>query len=228
MKKIIFILSALVIMLTSCEKDNYDAPDAMLTGRVVYNGEAVGLKNGEVTVRLYEPGWELSSTTYINISVAQDGTFSASVFGGKTYKLVRVANIGPWENPTAADTITVKVDGNTEVDIPVTPYFSISASDISITNGVVNATMSVKQNSASSTIESVGLYVASNMIVDANNCKVKGEHLGAVITDLNNIHLSANLTDAMKKEGYLFARVGVKTVGVSQLIYSVPVKINVN
>jgi hypothetical protein len=52
--------------------------------------------------------------------------------------------------------------------------------------------------------------------------------LGAAITDLNNIHLSANLTDAMKKEGYLFARVGVKTVGVSQLIYSVPVKINVN
>ena len=44
MKAISKIFSALLlvmIVITSCTKDNYDAPESMLTGKVVYEGEAL-------------------------------------------------------------------------------------------------------------------------------------------------------------------------------------------
>ncbi|MCS3164239.1 hypothetical protein NXW62_05005 [Bacteroides fragilis] len=47
MKTISKIFSVLLLgamMFTSCMKDNYDAPESMLTGRVMYNGEALQLQ----------------------------------------------------------------------------------------------------------------------------------------------------------------------------------------
>lgn len=90
----------LVVCFTSCELDNYEAPNINLVGKVVYNGRQIYVRNNQVTFRLYEPGWELSSSTYMDVQVAQDGTFSAGVYAGKTYKLIRQNNLGPWVNPT--------------------------------------------------------------------------------------------------------------------------------
>ena len=50
MKTISKIFSVLLLgamMFTSCMKDNYDAPESMLTGRVMYNGEALQLRGKE-------------------------------------------------------------------------------------------------------------------------------------------------------------------------------------
>lgn len=50
MKTISKIFSVLLLgamMFTSCMKDNYDAPESMLTGRVMYNGEALQLRGNE-------------------------------------------------------------------------------------------------------------------------------------------------------------------------------------
>ena len=227
MKKIVLILSAIIFIFTACEKDNYDAPNIMLTGRMVHNGEAVGLKHGEVTFRIYEPGWELSSSTYVNVSVSQEGTFSANLFGGKTYKLIRVANMGPWVNPTSSDTITVTSKGDTQVDIPVEPFFTIPSSQITIDGGVAEATFSINQNISTATLEYAGLYVASNRLVDANNNQAQVTINEADITDMNNISLSVPLNDKMKNEGYVFARVGVKTAGYGQMLYSQAVRVDV-
>ena len=60
MKTISKIFSVLLLgamMFTSCMKDNYDAPESMLTGRVMYNGEALQLRGNEaVQLQLYQHG----------------------------------------------------------------------------------------------------------------------------------------------------------------------------
>ncbi len=232
MKKYIILLASIVFLFASCEKDNYDAPNAFLKGKIVYNGETLQLKHNEITLRLYEPGWELSNQTYLNVHVAQDGTFSANVFGGKTYKLVRVANVGPWENPTTSDTITITVKGNTDIEVPVKPFFTISSATASynMTSRIVSANLSVAQHDASKTIEHVGLYVSSTRFVDEKtiyNSKCSKTISGASIADLQNINIALDeaLPSNISYQEYMFVRVGVKTVGRSQMIYSEPMKI---
>ena len=48
---------ALSTLTLSCEKDNFDAPKASLTGQLVYNGEAIGLEYNKVNYELYQPGF---------------------------------------------------------------------------------------------------------------------------------------------------------------------------
>ena len=42
--KILFIAACVCFLLASCEYDNYDAPSAKLSGRVVYNDAPVGVR----------------------------------------------------------------------------------------------------------------------------------------------------------------------------------------
>ena len=54
MKKIYYLLSLLlVVCFTSCELDNYEAPNINLVGKVVYNGRQIYVRNNQVTFRLY-------------------------------------------------------------------------------------------------------------------------------------------------------------------------------
>lgn len=67
------------MMFTSCMKDNYDAPESMLTGRVMYNGEALQLRGKEaVQLQLYQHGYAKHDP--INVYVNQDGMYSANLF----------------------------------------------------------------------------------------------------------------------------------------------------
>ena len=49
--KLLYILPvALVAMLTSCKKDNYDEPSSKLSGRVVYQGQPLGFETSQDAV----------------------------------------------------------------------------------------------------------------------------------------------------------------------------------
>ena len=118
--KILFIVACVCFLLASCEYDNYDAPSAKLSGRVLYNDAPVGVRTNGTQLELWQDGYELY--TKIPVYIAQDGTFSASLFNGQ-YKLVRLSG-APWEDQPM-DTIRIEVKGNTVVDVPVKPYFII-------------------------------------------------------------------------------------------------------
>ena len=122
MKKItsFFTLLCCLLAISSCRYDNYDEPQSLLTGRVIYDGEPVCVRAGGAEFVLYQDGYALHNS--IPVYVNQDGTYSAVLFDGE-YKLVRMGN-APWERPTN-DTILIEVHGNTVQDIPVTPYFVI-------------------------------------------------------------------------------------------------------
>src|SRR6476469_9520926 len=120
-RKIIFSCILAPLLFTACKKDNKDAPQSTITGRVVYNGQPLQVKSNAVQLELWQNGYQLF--TKIPVYVNQDGTFSAKVFDG-TYKLTRLKGNGPWQDQT--DTILVQVKNSTAVDVPVTPYFTVS------------------------------------------------------------------------------------------------------
>ena len=75
MKKIIpfFIMICCLLAVSSCSYDNFEEPKATLTGRAIYDGEAVGVRSGSSEFALFQDGYALHGS--IPVYVAQDGSF---------------------------------------------------------------------------------------------------------------------------------------------------------
>lgn len=80
MKKIIpfFIMICCLLAVSSCSYDNFEEPKATLTGRAIYDGEAVGVRSGSSEFALFQDGYALHGS--IPVYVAQDGSYSVSLF----------------------------------------------------------------------------------------------------------------------------------------------------
>lgn len=212
----IFLIMMAAFVLTSCGLDNYDAPQSRLHGRITYNGETLGLRGtGEaVRLQLYQDGYELRDN--IQVYVGQDGTFEAMLFDGE-YKLVTRNQNGPWVN--TRDTIVVNLKGSAEVEVKVTPFFTISNETITLNGSVLNASFNVNKIVSTANIDYVTLLVSKTSFVDdATNIArkdFKDQQAGALNLSMD---MSGNANFAAAKA--LFARVGVRTVGADQAIYS--------
>ncbi|WP_145717739.1 DUF3823 domain-containing protein [Chitinophaga japonensis] len=210
-----------VMTITGCSKDNHDSPQSTLAGRVVYNGHPLSLRSNGVQLELWQDGFDLR--TKIPIYVTQEGAFSATLFDGN-YKLVQLNGNGPWVSST--DTIDITVSGHTEVDVPVTPYFIITSSTITQNGTNINASVRLTQVNNSLPLDAVSLYLGSTTIVDQVNSVAGASVAAADITDITQpVSLTAAIPTSLTAKGYLYARVGVKTAGVAELLYTVPVKV---
>lgn len=226
-KNIFYLFVLGVVALSGCTYDNYEPPKAYITGRVVYQNEPIGVRSNGVRLELYQRGYQLYNK--IDLYVAQDGTFSANVFDGE-YQITRLRGNGPWADQ--ADTIKVQVRGNTVVDVPVDPFFILKNEQIKKGNGTIEATFNLQRVNSSRQLERVNLYIGSTTIVDATNQSLNAQKAASAITSLDQpITLSVNIASlppSLAGKGYVFARVGVKTVGVAELAYSKPVRIQLN
>ena len=218
-------LLTVMVLAIACKKDNYEAPKSKLTGRVVYQGQALGVRSNGVQLELWQHGYQFFSK--IPVYINQDGTFSALLFDGD-YKLVRLKGNGPWADNT--DSIDVKVSGNTVVEVPVDPYFVIK-NETYQKNGTasVSSTFNIQQVNTSKTLEKVKLYLGQTVLVDENNNAASIERLAATIADLSQpVSLTVNIPAALVTKGYVYARLAVKTTGVAEYLYTQPVKITLN
>ncbi len=220
------ILLLLSVVFAGCEYDNYEAPKSMLQGRIVYNGEPIQVSTNEVNIELWEPGWQLKNR--IDVAVAQEGTYSASLFDAD-YKLMFRQNQGPFRmkfnTETNSDTILVNVRGNTVRDIEVLPYYMIRNPQITMTSGVITATASLEKiitDENARDVERVSLYLNRTKFVDQ-----RGEYnlartdiAAADIPDLNSVSLSVTVPELVRSQSFVYARIGVKMQGVEHLIYS--------
>ncbi|SEJ62271.1 Protein of unknown function [Dyadobacter koreensis] len=214
-------MMASAIALTGCEKDNYQQPKSVLKGRIVHDGQLIGVRSNGVQLELWQRGYQLF--TKIPVYVEQDGTFSASLFDGN-YKLVRLRGNGPWIDNS--DSIDVQLKGSLELDVPVTPYFVIRNDSYQKGEQAVSATFNLQQVNTSRQIERVNLYVGTTTIVDANNNAGNAQKVAADLTDLTKpVTLTANLSAALASRDYVFVRIGVKTAGVGEMIFGAPQKI---
>ena len=57
----IIILTIICSAFAGCEKDNFDAPKATLSGKVTYNGNAVGVRTNATQLELWQDGYALHS-----------------------------------------------------------------------------------------------------------------------------------------------------------------------
>lgn len=210
---------ALFTMFYGCEKDNFDPPASMLTGKVVYQNQPVGVRSNAAQLELWQYGFKLRNK--IAIYIDQDGTYSAALFNGD-YKLVRLAG-APWENQT--DTINITVKGSTVVDVPVVPYFILNNVNIQKGTGIITATFIVQKVSTTKNLELVRLYLGKTMITDQNNNLVSTSVAATAITLGQTVTVTATIPAALASADYLYARVGVKASGIGELYYTAPQKI---
>jgi len=232
MKALFHSLLAGALLLAGCSKDNVDPPKSQLTGRVVYQDQAVGVRSfgsqdlgatdriPPSMLELWQPGYAFFNK--IPVFVQQDGTFTAELFNGH-YKLVRSRGNGPWIDNT--DSIDVQLNGNMTLDVPVQPYFTIQNAESQKGDTAVAATCNVTKT-ATKDIDVVTLFISTTSIVDAvnnvNNFDFvnSGRKNGATITSLNTpVSLLAKIPPSFIGKT-LYARIGVKAAGVGEYIYS--------
>ncbi|WP_240485911.1 DUF3823 domain-containing protein [Anditalea andensis] len=220
-------------MLYSCEFDNYDEPSSILSGNIVYQGEPINVAINEVNLELWEPGWQLKNR--IDVIMNQDGSYSASLFNAE-YKLMFRQNQGPFRmitNPeTQSDTIVVNVNGNTNLDIEVMPYYMIRNPQIVLEGSVFNASANIEQiimGENARDVERVSLYVNQTMFVDnRGNYNLASRNLSAAdIEDMGNVNLSLEMPNLVRGQNFIYARIGVKIQGVEQLIFSPVQRFNI-
>ena len=205
----------LVASLTACDFDNYPAPDAELTGQLVYDGQPVGVRQNAIQLELWQDGYELRRE--IPVNVHQDGTFAAKLFDGE-YKLVLKQNTGPWRNDP--DTTVVMLNGSESLDVPVEPYFVATGESFTLDGTTLTATFDVSRVVEGSELEHVGLYVGESHFVDSRYNAARVEETADLETSSGRFTLTLDLADAFANEEQLFARVAVKTAGVEEMLYT--------
>ena len=246
LKSFLYIAAALVIALPACKKDNFDAPSSVLKGRIVYNGQVLGVRTptvnasggtttGGVQLELWQYGYQLF--TKIPVYVNQDGTFSASLFNGN-YKLVRLGG-APWQNNT--DSIDIKLDGTMDIDVPVVPFFTVTNASYTFNkaDSSITGTFTVNNVVAGRTLEVASLSVGPTTFVDVVNQVVnrdQGVAVGTQVSLVISVRPSNYPGDAQKarretlaamlNKGYAYVRIGAKTTGIGERIYSTVQKID--
>jgi hypothetical protein len=207
------VILAAILFLSSCGFDNYEQPNSTLTGNVVYNNQNVGVRGtgNAVQLELWQDGYELY--TSIPVYVTQDGTFSAALFDGD-YKLVSRSGNGPWVS--SQDTVRFTVKGNTTVDYPVTPFYTISNENFTLSGNQLTATFNVSQVAGNQPIERAVLVVNKTAFVDESAQIARTD-----ITDpgTGQITMTMELNSNVMSSVLLNARIGVKVQG-REAIYS--------
>lgn len=122
MKKLIY-TAFLFLMLFGCSIDNYESPNAVLSGKVIDNvtNEMVenGGANGGTVIHVFEG----NSRQPIICNSFPDGHFVNAAFFSGNYKIIA---IGAFK--MVSDTIHVSVSDNKEVEIKVLPNVRLKAS----------------------------------------------------------------------------------------------------
>ncbi len=208
----------------SCKKDNYDPPKTKLSGKLVYQGEAIQVEYDRVPFQLYQYGF--GKVGAIGGTFAPDGSYSMLLFNGD-YKFVIPNDQGPfiWKKlPSGApDSLSITLNGNQELDIEVTPYYMLRNAQLTAGAGRVSASFAAEQiitGADAKDIERVSLYINKTQFVSGANNIAFTDVAGSSVADMSNIMLEAAIPDIVPSQNYVFARVGLKIAGVEDMIFT--------
>lgn len=205
-------------ILISCDKlDNYDGPQETLTGRVIdeITGEPIVTEqpNG-FRIKLSEISWSDSPQPEYFWGKA-DGTFTNTKLFAGMYEISPVEGAFFPVEPQK-----VEVKGSVNVDFKVTPYLSVSASEIKRTDaGTLEVTYTIARSKVGDKILDSRVFVSTNPNVGAN----------IIISDLSPLKDLKEVADAdVLKTTYketitglqsgktYYVRVGARTDNVSK------------
>ncbi len=221
---------ALIVISASCSKDNYDAPSATFEGMISYQGEPINVEYNQVRFQLWQGGY--GKMTPIDVPIKQDGTFSSLLFNGQ-YTLTFPGGQGPYmtvHNGSQKDTLNLSINGNTNMNIEVMPYYMVRDPQFSYSGGTVSGSVKLDKiitDVNAKDIDRVYLYINTTQFVSgAGSAKVAESSVaGSAITDMNNVSLNVAVPTLTRTQNYIFARIGVKISGVEDMIFSPVVKL---
>lgn len=213
--KILLLTACICCLFASCEHDNYDAPNARLSGKVMYEGTPVGVRSNGTQLELWQDGYQLH--TKIPVHIAQDGTYSASLFNGR-YKMVRLAG-APWE-AQPQDTLIIDVKGNTVYDVPVTPYFIIKNESYQKGGSTITAKFTIDKIVASAEATSIEFYLGKNILTDHNKNEGSKKLDLADFAEDQELTITFDIPESLKKEDYIFARIGIQSNKSNEYYYT--------
>src|SRR5690606_3057413 len=131
---------------------------------------------------------------------------------------------GPWVN--SLDTTLVTIDGQTQITVEVTPNFTISAVSLTLEGEAkLQGSFTIDRVSPDANVEYAMLLLAKTNFVDyvvnLERIDISDPAIGSSI----QLSLDASGNENVVNSTALFARVGVRTVGADQAIYSEVVQV---
>lgn len=227
-------LAVVAILATffSCKKDNYSPPNLMLTGQLTYQNTPINVEKNAVHLQIYQFGF--GRVGPVDETFSQDGSYSTMLFSGD-YKMVVPNGDGPFiitqKAPGVPDTLAVTLNSNQTVNIEVTPYYLINASQIAaVGTDSIHAAFQIQKiitdSATAKNIEYVRLFVNKTQFVSGGNNIATANINGADITDAGNVSLGVKVPAMTPTQTYVYARVGLKIVNVEDLIFSPLVKVD--
>lgn len=210
MKKIVLLVTLLCSVwgFQSCSLDNFDEPNASLSGALVDSetGETVQTqyKDG-AKIRLYEFYNNEWTTQPVDFFATQDGSFTNNiVFAGK-YKIKAE---GPFETPEETE---MEIAGHKDLQIKVVPFLRVE-SGANASGTSVNFTAKISRTSSTRQIKTLEFFCASTPYVDKSTfVKKKTIDLSAMAdSEILSKTFSATVEGLTSGKTY-YARVGVLT-----------------
>lgn len=217
------------LLISSCSKelDNRQYPTSRISGRFLYNGQPIQIMGtasdagGSNMLQLTQTGPGKYVNGFIKMFAKGDGTYTIQTYDGD-YTLNVTPGKGPWLQPPAK-IINLKGEAK-DVNFDVTPYHWISDYKSTFTDSVFTATFKLEKVVPTANLERVVIYFGTTNIVDITSKQAERAFTG--ITP-GNVTVSFNLKTlttaekvTLRNTGVTYARVGVKTQGVGDLIYS--------
>ncbi len=144
MKKITYIVLGMALLgLSSCfKKDNYDGPNAQISGKIIdsYTGQPLLTSQNDWQIRFWERSWTASIPTQQTIPVKQDGSYSNNKLFAGIYDMLPYG--GPfWVVTDTAKNVDFSKSGK-QRDFTVTPYLQLTEFTTSLVG--TNLTLTVR------------------------------------------------------------------------------------
>lgn len=177
----LIIILVLLLSATACEIDNYNAPDAQITGQILDQiGQPLETEqgSGNMRIKMEELSWpdKIGDTTvavipsYLNVK--QDGSYkNVQLFSGE-YRMTPVE--GPFF-PYDVEGEIVEVDGYTTQNFQVTPYLNVEwvtepyLNDSAFILASVRFTRNAKEGETQPDLNNARLFVSSTQYAGNNN-----------------------------------------------------------
>jgi ABC-type lipoprotein release transport system permease subunit len=110
------------------------------------------------------------------------------------------------------------------MDIEIMPYNMLLSSQFAMSGrkgtGSLKLEKVIIDAVNSKTVKRVSLYVNTTQFVDAGNNVAKVDLRGADIKDISSVSLVADVPTLVPSQGYVYARIGLKILGVPGMIYT--------
>lgn len=218
-----------LVLLSSCAYDNYEKPQSMLSGKIVYKGEPIHVASEQVTFRLFQSGFETREP--ITVQVSPDGSYHALLFDGD-YQIIFPKGQGPFIQNTKNDTLNVEVRGDTKQNIKVLPYYIFNNLQFSVSDRTISVNFAIKQiiddPGKAEGIQVVALYIGTTRFANVQNNVASEVISGSQIKNMNSIHLSATVPSLTPTQSQVYVHVGVKIEHVEDMIFSAVKKIELS